>query len=214
VFQLVKTWIDPAQGIATVEIRYTWTPLGQAPRWDGNEEAEVMLVVPNTSPTARQVTIEIPRYVQGNDRYALHYRFGPGGEHRAGYSPPITEEIVSREVDFEDREGRITQVRVLWGVNGWGAPNWSQTILEGLALRFDDKQPGHDPEGQGVVDDAIYELVQTVPLPRRYLGKVWGPRGAEIEYVFQLLRTGSPRPEDDFEAWDNNQARNYRAVLD
>jgi hypothetical protein len=59
----------------------------------------------------------------------------------------------------------------------------------------------------------MYELIQTVPLPRRYVAKVWGPRGATVEYGSQLLRTNSPLPEDDFERWDNSQGQNYRIVL-
>ena len=77
----------------------------------------------------------------------------------------------------------------------------------------DDGEAGHDAEGEGIADEAIYELVQTVPLPRRFVARIWGPKGATVEYVFQLLRTNSPVPEDDFARWDNNQLQNYRMVL-
>jgi len=59
----------------------------------------------------------------------------------------------------------------------------------------------------------MYELIQTVPLPRRYVAKVWGPRGATVEYAYQLLRTDSPLSEDDFEIWDNNQGQHYGVFL-
>jgi len=214
VFQLTKVWTDQGPGIETVEIRYTWSPLGEPAKWDGEEEAEVMMVVPNTNPKARQAVLEIPRYVNGKDSYLLHYRFSGGGEHREGFSPLFAEEIVAREIPYIDTEGRITEVRLLWSVNSWSAPNWTQAQLEGLNLQMGDEQAGHDREGEGIADNAVYELIQTVPLPRRYIAKVWGPRGATVEYVYQLLRTGSPRPEDDFEAWDNNQGQNYRLVLE
>jgi len=99
-------------------------------------------------------------------------------------------------------------------VNGWNGTNWTQAKLEGLNLQTIPTRAGHDREGEGIADDAIYELIQTVPLPRRYIAKVWGPRGATVEYVYQLLRTNSPLPEDDFERWDNNQTQNYRLVLE
>ena len=60
-FQLTKTWVDQEPGIEMVEIRYTWTPLGGAAKWEGQEETEVMTVVPNTNPRLRQGVIEIPR---------------------------------------------------------------------------------------------------------------------------------------------------------
>ncbi|MEA2624992.1 MAG: hypothetical protein QOD06_1037 [Candidatus Binatota bacterium] len=210
-FQLTKLWVDPFHGIDTVEIRYTWSPIGEPARWEGEEEAEVMWPIPNTNPIVRQVTIEIPREVNGQEKYQLHYRFGGGGERRRDYSPVITEEIVSCEVPYVDEEGRITQVRLLWGVNGWVAPNWTATDLDGLSLGG--VNAGPQAGGDGIVDDAIYELVQTVPLPRRWVGRVWGPKGSVVEYVYQLLRTGSPLPEDDFEIWDNNQTQNYRLTL-
>ena len=212
-FQLTKVWVDPRPDIETVEIRYTWSPLGEPAKWEGEVEAEVMSVVPNTNPRVRQVVLEIPRYLNDKDSYQLHYRFESGGEHSREFSPTFAEEIVARDIPYTDNEGRITEVRLLWSVNGWGAPNWTHAKLEGLPLKVSDEQAGHDREGEGIADDAIYELIQTVPLPRRYMGKVWGPRGATVEYVYQLLRTGSPLPEDDFETWDNDQWQNYRLLL-
>jgi len=212
-FQLAKVWVDYVPTNHTVEIRYTWSKLDQRPRWSGDEEAEVMSVLPNTNPPTRLAVLEIPRYLDKKPNYLLHYRFGGGGEFREGFSHDFTEEILSREVEYVDNEGRITEVRVLWSVDGWSAPNWSQARLKDLKLNVGENEAGHDAEGEGIADEAIYELVQTVPLPRRFVARVWGPKGATVEYVFQLLRTNSPVPEDDFARWDNNQSQNYRMVL-
>ncbi len=212
-FQLTKVWVDQEPGIEMVEIRYTWSLPGEPARWTGEEEEEVLAVVPNTDPKVRQVVIEVPRYLGDQDSYLLHHRFVfvRGGHEQ--FSPVFTEEIVAREIPYLDREGRITEVRLLWGVNGWTAQNWTQAKLEGLNLQTIPTRAGHDREGEGIADDAMYELIQTVPLPRRYVAKVWGPRGSTVEYVYQLLRTNSPLPEDDFARWDNNQGQNYRLVL-
>ncbi len=212
-FQLTKIWVDQDPGVEMVEIRYLWAPLGEPARWDGQEETEVLSVVSNTMPRVRQAIIEIPRYLNQKDSYQLHYRFVYVQGGREEFSPIYTDEIVAREVPYLDQEGRITEVRLLWGVNGWSAQNWTQAKLEGLNLQTSSTVPGHDIEGEGLADDAIYELVQTVPLPRRYVAKVWGPRGALVEYVYQLLRTNSPIPDEDFERWDNNNVQNYRLVL-
>jgi hypothetical protein len=75
--------------------------------------------------------------------------------------------------------------------------------------------PGRTGDEQsGITDDAIYELVQTVPLPRRYVARMWGPRGEGVEYVYQLLRTGSPVPDHDFERWDDNGGKRFYTTLD
>ncbi len=212
-FQLTKTWVDQEPGIEMVEIRYTWSVLGEAAKWNGQEETEVMSVVPNTTPRLRQGVIEIPRYLDNKDSYQLHYRFVFVRGGREEFSSIFTEEIVAQEVPYVDTAGRITEVRLLWSVNGWAATNWTQTKLAGLNLQTNEERAGHDREGEGIADDAIYELIQTVPLPRRYVAKVWGPRGATVEYTYQLLRTNSPIPDDDFATWDNNQTQNYRLVL-
>lgn len=212
-FQLTKVWIDQEPGIEMVEVRYAWAPLGEPAKWDGEEEEEVMAVVPHTNPRIRQAAIEIPRYLNNHDTYQLHHQFVFVRDGREQFTPVFTEEIVAREVPYVDHEGRITEVRVLWGVNGWNAQNWTQARLAGLNLQMIPNRPGHDIEGEGIADDAMYELIQTVPLPRRYIAKVWGPRGATIEYVYQLLRTNSPIPEDDFERWENNQGQNYQLML-
>jgi hypothetical protein len=212
-FQLAKVWVDNTPNAHTVEIRYTWSKLGEQPSWDGKEEAEVMSAVPNSNPPMRLAVIEIPRYLDREPNYLLHYRFGGGGEFHEGFNHDVTEEIVSREVEYVDNEGLITEVRVLWGVGGWSAPNWSQAKLTGLKLNLLEREAGSEIRGDGMADEAIYELVQTVPLPRRFVARIWGPKGATVEYAFQLLRINSPTPESDFARWDNNRSQNYRAVL-
>jgi hypothetical protein len=196
-----------------VDICCTWSPLGAPAKWEGEEEEEVMVAVPNTDPPMRQAVIEVPHYLNDQDQYQLHYRFVFVKNGREQFTPVFTEEIVAREIPYVDHEGQITEVRLLWGVNGWNAQNWTQAKLEGLNLQTLPGGAGHDREGEGIADDAMYELIQTVPLPRRYMAKVWGPPGATVEYVYQLLRTNSPLPDDDFERWDNNQGQNYRLVL-
>jgi hypothetical protein len=70
-----------------------------------------------------------------------------------------------------------------------------------------------DPEQEGVADESVYELVQTIPLPRRYIAKVWGPVGSTVEYSYQLLRINGPIEADDFERWDDNSGQRYRVEL-
>jgi hypothetical protein len=212
-FHLTKVWVDNTPSTRTTEIRYIWTKLGGTPNWDGHEHAQLMQVVPNTNPPLRVAVLEIPRYVEDKPNYLLHYRFGGGGESRQGFNRDFTDEIVSREVEYVDHEGQVTEVRVLWGIGGWNAPNWSQAELQGLQLNPPNGAAASGPQGHGIADRAIYELVQTVPLPRHFVARIWAPKGTTVEYAFQLLRSNSPTPESDFVRWDNNQSQNYRVVL-
>jgi hypothetical protein len=209
VFQLTKTWVDPEPGIDTIEIRWTWSAADKPASWEENEASEIMSVVAGTNPAVRTAEVEIPRYVDGKDSYLFHYRFCRGGEHMEGWSPVFTEEIVTRELEYVDTKGDLTEVRLLWSVAG-SAPNWSQATLVGLPTSGAGTP---DPEQEGLADQAIYELVHAVPLPRRYVAKVWGPRGATVEYSYQLLRMNAPIPEDQFERWDDNGGKRYRVEL-
>ena len=33
-FQLTKIWVDPDEKVDSVEIRYTWSPIGAKPAWN------------------------------------------------------------------------------------------------------------------------------------------------------------------------------------
>ena len=107
-----------------------------------------MSVMPNTNPPMRLAAIEIPRYLDHEPNYLLHYRFGGGGEFHEGFDHDVTEEIVSREVEYVDNEGLITEVRALWSVGGWRAPNWSQAKLKGLKLNVLERD-WRGPRAQG-----------------------------------------------------------------
>ncbi len=213
-FQLTKVWIDPRPDFENVEIRYQWSPPGKQVIFTGDEDSEVMAVVPNTNPRVRRAIIEIPRYLENQDHYLFHYQFIPGGTQGHGpLSTVFTEKVVAREVQYVDHEGWATELRVVWGVDGWSAPNLTQAELKGLTLSIAPDTPGHDREGEGVADEAIYELVQTVALPRHWVGKVWGSEGSTVEYAFQLLRNNTPTVGDEGERWDNNNSQNYRLSL-
>jgi hypothetical protein len=213
-FQLTKVWIDPRPDFENVEIRYKWSSPGKQVTFTGDEDSEVMAVVPNTNPRVRRAIIEIPRYLENQDHYLFHYQFIPGGTQGHGpISPVFIEKVVAREVEYVDHEGWATEVRVVWGVDGWSAPNLTQAELKGLTLNLAPDTPGHDREGEGFADEAIYELVQTVALPRHWVGKVWGPEGSTVEYAFQLLRNNTPTVGDEGERWDNNNSENYRLSM-
>ena len=172
-FQLTKTWTDQEPSVEMVEIRYLWSPLGESVRWEGQEETEVMAVVPNTNPRVRQAVIEIPRYLNDADTYQLHHRFVFVRGGREEFSPVFSEEIVVHEIPYVDSDGRITEVRLLWSVNGWNAANWTQAKLEGLKLTTNEARAGHDREGEGIADDAIYGLFKR----SRYLDVMWRKYG-------------------------------------
>lgn len=197
-------WFDREAATEMVEVHYTWTPLGSQPDWDRHKETEVLGVHPGTAPAYRSCSIELPKTVEGEPRYLLHSFFLViGRDGHQEFTQPVTEEIGSRDVTLADPEGRYTAVALSWSIHDWSAPNYHFMALEGLPLELPASPPGgRMPE--------IYEFVRAVPLPHLFRGRIWGPKGATVHVAYHLLHFGSPNPQDDMEAWDNNAGRNYQ----
>ena len=58
-----------------------------------------------------------------------------------------------------------------------------------------------------MADEAIYGAGADRATAAAFRRARVGAEGREVEYVFQLLRTNSPLPDDDFALWDNNHRR-------
>jgi hypothetical protein len=207
-FGLRKTWVDPGPGIEMVQLHHAWTRRGQEPDWEGADTT--VLTAGEAAPAVRTAVIEVPRQVDGSHDYLLHHFFFVvrGTEWRS--SPVFTEEIVAREVTYEDPEGRWTHVGIGWGVPpappAAAAPNYTAAAMDGLS--FEEPGAGAPPEPA-----PIHEFVQAQPLPHVFRGLVWGPRGCDVRYVFHLVRAGSPRPEDDTEIWDDDGGSGWTLTL-
>ena len=199
VFGLRKTWIDPGPGIAMVQIHYTWTPQGGEPDWADAEEA--VLAPHAAAPGLRTAVLDVPRYVEGAADYSLHHFFFVVSASDRVASPVFTEDVVSREIVYEDGGGGLTSVGVIWsaveGSAELSVPNYTSAAMDGLA--FQSRGAGESPEHGN-----LYEFVRAQPLPHVFRGTVWGIRGSRIRYGYHLLRKGSPDPSDDVERWDDN----------
>lgn len=216
-FQIAKVWIDQEPGIEAVEVVYSCRPLpshhfasrGPGVRQppgaalDGGESRSAMEVVPGSAPQLRRAILEIPRFLHPGDAYLLRYRFRSSSPHGEAVSPLFTEEIVSAEVEYVDAEGALAEVRVLWSVRGWSAPNWSRAVVD------------RRPEDTSGATDASPDGGPSPPArsPRRFVARVFGPRGASVEYVYQLHPRGEVTGDNALVAWDNADEHDYHLTL-
>jgi hypothetical protein len=167
-------------------------------------------VLTEVAPGLRAAVVEVPRQVQGSREYLLHHFFFVVRGTEWTSTPVFTEEIVAREVVYEDPDGRWTSVGIGWGVPPGdplaAAPNYTACALDGL--------PFPDAGGGAPAEPAsIAEFVQAQPLPHVFRGLVWGPRGREVQYVFHLLRAGSPRAGEDTETWEDAGGAGWTLTL-
>ena len=207
-FGLRKSWADPGPGIEMVQLHYAWTRPDEEPDWEAGDTR--VLTPTEAAPGLRTAVIEVPRQVDGSREYLLHHFFFVVRGTEWSSSPVLTEEIVAREVTYEDQRGQWTHVGIGWGVSPeppeLAAPNYTAAAMDGLA--FEEAGSGAPPEPA-----SIYEFVRAQPLPHLFRGLVWGPRGFELRYVFHLVRAGSPRPDEDTETWDDNDGNGWTLKL-
>jgi hypothetical protein len=200
VFGLRKSWLDPGPGIAMVQVHYISSPLGAVPDWTDAEQ----VVLASQGGSRRTAVLEVPRSVGGETEFALHhFFFVVGGDDRTA-SPVFTEDIVAREVTFEDPTGAYTAVGVVWSALDDGVPNYTSTVMDGLPF----ETMGSSPE-----DGSLYEFVRAQPLPHVFRGKVWGVRGTRIRYGYHLVRQGLPDPAGNTETWDDNAGQGWTVDL-
>jgi hypothetical protein len=204
VFGLRKTWSDPGPGIAMVQLHYTWSAPGAPPDW---ADAEEVVLAPLAGPL-RTAVLEVPRTVAGQTDFALHHFFFVVSGTDQAASPVFTEDVVAREVTFEDAEGAYTSVGVVWSAveasPELGVPNYTSTAMDGLPF----ESPGTAPE-----HGSIYEFVRAQPLPHVFRGQVWGVRGTQVRYGYHLIRQGMPDPADNVESWDTNGGAGWTVHL-
>ncbi|WP_448616520.1 hypothetical protein [Modestobacter sp. URMC 112] len=207
-FALRKTWVDPGPGIEMVQLHHAWTCPGEEPDWEAADQQ--VMTASETSPGTRSTVIEVPRQVGGSAEYLLHHFFFVVRGTEWSSSPVMTEEIVAREVVYEDPTGEWTHVGIGWGVSTQSpepaAPNYTSAAMDGLL--FESAGAGAPPEPA-----PIHEFVQAQPLPHVFRGLVWGPRGFDLQYLFHLVRAGGARPEDDTESWDLGDGNGWTLTL-
>lgn len=194
VFGLRKTWVDPVPGIAMVQLHYATSASGEQPDWAA---ADQVVLAPGGGGGARTAVLEVPRA-----ELLLHHFFFVVAAERAS-SPVFTEQIVAREVAYEDRIGDHTSAGLVWGAVEADATNYSGTTMDGLP--FD--APG------APADAGLYEFVRAQPLPHVFRGLVWGVRGTRVRYGWHLQRQGLPDPAGDTGTWDDNAGRGWTVDL-
>jgi predicted alpha/beta superfamily hydrolase len=208
---LQKEWVDQQDAIERVALRYAISLRDETPCPASFREVE-MIPEEGGARNRRVRVLELPRRFQGQERYFLHHHFrfmSAGG--REEQSDSFCEEIVADEsFTFVDYEGAYTNICIHWSIDGWGAPNYSAMFVDGISLDhplsslhlYRRSQDREYIEGR-------FRLLQSMPLPHVFRGKVHGPRGAQVNYCYHIVAN---RPDESFAFWDNNAGLDYRKL--
>ncbi len=204
---LKKEWVDQEDGIEKVTFHMTLGPVNLAADWS-RTQSFVMMPEWGSVPLRRTWIVRLPTHYEGKDQYLFHYFFqAQFGEGRERISPTFSQLVVPREFEFIDHSGEIIHVRLHWSVGPWSYPQDTELEVDGIdwGSEFSVSHAlyrGSDPlyqKGRSLV-------MKRLPVPRRFRGLIWAPRGSEVVYCFQMVRFDGTTTETH---WDNNFGRDY-----
>jgi hypothetical protein len=139
-----------------------------------------------------------------SDHYSFHHYFEVFRHGKREQSLLYTEEIVSKEVEFLDFQGTLGGMCIFWSVYDWDAPQYQPTEEHSFISRFGEDNPYRSHKFYGVEDKETFsrirsEMLKSLPLPRRYVGKIYGPKGAEVHQRWHVGALWSPNVAERWE---------------
>lgn len=143
------------------------------------------------------------------ENYAFHHYFETFRQGKRELSQLYTEEIVSKEVEYIDFQGNLGGMCIFWSIYDWDAAQYQPTEEEHFVEHFGEDNPYRSHKLYGSEDKENFsrmrsELIRQLPLPRRFLGKIYGPKGAEVHQRWHVGGLWSPNPAERWEDYWGN----------
>jgi len=138
------------------------------------------------------------------ENYAFHYYFEIFRNGQREQSSLYTEEIVSKEVEYLDFQGNLGGMCIFWSVYDWDAPQYQPTEEPNFLARFGEDSPYRSFKFYGSGDMENFgrirsDMLRSLPLPRRYVGKIHGPKGAQVHQRWHVGGLWTPNPAERWE---------------
>jgi hypothetical protein len=158
----------------------------------------------------RRKVIRLPKAIANpatggfTENYAFHHYFEIFRNGQREQSPLYTEEIVSKEVEYVDFQGNLGGMCIFWSIYDWDAPQYQPTEEANFIAQFGEDSPYRSFKFYGVEDKETFsrvrsEMLQALPMPRRYLGKIHGPRGSDVHQRWHVGNLWQPNPAERWE---------------
>jgi hypothetical protein len=144
------------------------------------------------------------------ENYAFHHYFEVFRNGKREQSPLYTEEIVNKEVEFIDNQGTLGGMCIYWSINDWDAPQYQPTEVPEFIEKYGEDNPYRSHKFYGSEDMEEFgriraDMLKTLPLPRRFVGKVRGPKGAQVLQSWHVGGMWTPNRSERWESyWGNN----------
>jgi hypothetical protein len=149
-------------------------------------------------------TLTDPATGEQKDEYWFHHYFEIFKHGRRELSPLYTEEIVSKEVEYLDHDGILGGMCIFWSIYDWDVPQYQPTEEHNFVATYGEDSPFRSHKFYGAEDKENFsrirsEMLRALPLPRRFVGKIRGPRGAKVVQRWHVGNLWQPNPADRWE---------------
>jgi hypothetical protein len=133
------------------------------------------------------------------ENYAFHHYFEIFRNGKREQTPLYSEEIVSKEVEYLDFQGTLGGMCIFWSVYDWDAPQYQPTEESRFIERFGEDSPYRSHKFYGSEDMENFgrirsEMLRTLPTPRRFVGKIYGPKGTQVHQRWHVGGLWDPDP--------------------
>jgi hypothetical protein len=140
------------------------------------------------------------------ENYAFHHYFEIFRNGKRERSSVYTEEIVSKEVEYIDLQGNLGGLCIFWSVNDWDAPQYQPTEEPRIIERFGEDNPYRSHKFYGTEDKETFsrvrsEMLRSLPTPRRFVGKIHGPKGVQVHQSWHMGGLWSPNVAERWESY-------------
>jgi hypothetical protein len=138
------------------------------------------------------------------ENYSFHHYYEMFRNGKRQQSPLYTEEIVSKEVEYLDFQGNLGGMCIFWSLYDWDAPQYQPTEVPEFITRFGEDDTHRSHKFYGTEDKENFsrirsEKLASLPLPRRYVGKIYGPKGAEVHQRWHVGAMWTPNRNERWE---------------
>jgi hypothetical protein len=157
----------------------------------------------------RRKVLRLPNviYTDGtaHERYDLHHYFEIFRRGHQYHSGLFTEEIVPKEIEYIDHVGNLGGMCVYWSVYDWNTPQYTPTEEHNFADWYGEDSPYRSYKFYGSEDKENFlrirsAMLAALPMPRRFVAQIHGPRGATIH---QGWHTGGMWAENKDDEWED-----------
>ena len=144
------------------------------------------------------------------ENYAFHHYFEIFRDGKREQSPLYTEEIVSKDVEFVDYQGNLGGMCIYWSISDWDAPQYQPTEVPEFIEKYGEDNPYRSHKFYGSEDMEEFgriraEMLKTLSLPRRFVGKIRGPKGSQVLQSWHVGGMWTPNRAERWEDyWGNN----------